>query len=70
MQKGNTQPVRKINFFCSFDKNRESYTNLMNYLYINKENNKISCVLQTDLSAAYDTIDHQVLLNKIAILWG
>ena len=38
---------------------------ILNYLYINKENNKISCVLQTDLSAAYDTIDHQVLIKKL-----
>ena len=26
---------------------------------------KISCILQTDLSAAYDTIDHKILLDKL-----
>ena len=38
---------------------------ILNYLYINKENDNISCVLQTDLSAAYDTIDHEILNRKL-----
>ena len=33
---------------------------ILNYLYINKENDKISCILQTDFSAAYNTIDHEI----------
>ena len=38
---------------------------ILNYLYINKETDKISCILQTDLSAAYDTIDHEILNKKL-----
>ena len=38
---------------------------ILDNLNINKEKGNISCVLQTDLSSAYDTIDHQILLKKM-----
>ena len=40
-------------------------TIVLDELYRQKENDKISCILQTDLSAAYDTIDHKILLDKL-----
>ena len=39
-------------------------TQIYNQLHKNKENNKISVVLTTDLSAAFDTIDTDILLKK------
>ena len=38
---------------------------VLNELHRQKENDKISCILQTGLSAAYDTIDHKILLDKL-----
>ena len=40
-------------------------TIVLDELYRQKENDNISCILQTDLSAAYDTIDHKILLDKL-----
>ena len=40
-------------------------TNIYNLLYKNRENNLTSRVLGTDLSAAYDTVNSGVLLNKL-----
>ena len=40
-------------------------TQINNVLLKNLENNKISAVLATDLSAAYDTIDNEILLKKL-----
>ena len=40
-------------------------TVLNNKLIQNYENNKISALLSTDLSAAYDTIDNSILLSKL-----
>ena len=36
-----------------------------NKLLTNYSNNKISTIIQTDLSAAFDTVDHTILLNKL-----
>ena len=36
-----------------------------NILKKNKANNKITAILATDLSSAYDTVDHQILLEKL-----
>ena len=36
-----------------------------NTLFYNKEKNKISATLTTDLSAAYDTVDNKILLDKL-----
>ena len=38
---------------------------ILDNLYKHKENDKITCVLQTDLSSAYDTIDHSNMLKKL-----
>ena len=38
---------------------------ILDNLYKQKENDKITCILQTDLSSAYDTIDHSILLKKL-----
>ena len=43
-------------------------TQIYNKLYNNKEENLISLLLCTDLSAAYDTVEHDILL-KIRPLW-
>ena len=40
-------------------------TVLNNKLIQNYENNKITALLSTDLSAAYDTIDNNILLSKL-----
>ena len=40
-------------------------TQINNQLLINYENNKISALFTTDLSAAYDTIDIAILLKKL-----
>lgn len=40
-------------------------TQINNKLLYNLENNKISATLTTDLSAAYDTVDNVILLNKL-----
>ena len=40
-------------------------TVINNKLIQNYENNKISALLSTDLSAAYDTIDNKILLTKL-----
>ena len=44
-------------------------TQIYNKLYNNKEKNLISLLLCTDLSLAYDTVDHDILLKKIRPLW-
>ena len=38
---------------------------ILDNIYRNKENNQLTCVLQTDLSSAYDTIDHKILIEKL-----
>ena len=38
---------------------------ITNKLLTNYSNNKISTVIQTDLSSAFDTVDHKILLNKL-----
>ena len=39
---------------------------LMQYkLTNNYHNNKISAIIQTDLSAAFDTVDHEILIQKM-----
>ena len=40
-------------------------TQINNILLYNYENNKISAVLATDLSVAFETIDHCILLKKL-----
>ena len=40
-------------------------TMIMNNLHIQKDMRKVSCILQTDLSSAYDTIDHLILIDKL-----
>ena len=40
-------------------------TQLYNKIIQNKENNKSSLILCTDLSSAYDTVDHKLLLKKL-----
>ena len=40
-------------------------TMVMNNLHIQKDMRKVSCILQTDLSSAYDTIDHLILIDKL-----
>ena len=37
---------------------------IQNFLYNNKEQDNITLTLLTDLSAAYDTIDHEILIKK------
>ena len=38
---------------------------ILNFLQIQKEKNMITTTLLTDLSAAYDTIDHHILFKKL-----
>merc|ERR1712240_219430 len=38
---------------------------ILNTTHINYEKNKINCILITDMSKAYDTIDHFTLLTKL-----
>ena len=40
-------------------------TQINNKLLYNYDNNKISATLTTDLSAAYDTVDNVILINKL-----
>ena len=40
-------------------------TNIYNILHKNREQNFTSVILVTDLSAAYDTVDTNILLNKM-----
>ena len=40
-------------------------TMVMNNLHIQKDMRKVSCILQTDLSSAYDTFDHLILIDKL-----
>ena len=37
----------------------------MNQLYENRDKKINSCILQTDLSSAFDTIDHPILVQKL-----
>ena len=38
---------------------------ILNVIYIQQENGKVTAVLQTDLSAAYDMVDTQILIRKL-----
>ena len=38
---------------------------ILHELHINKDMENTSCILQTDLSAAFDTINHRILENKL-----
>ena len=37
----------------------------MNYLKLNYSLNNITATIQTDMSSAFDTVDHQILLSKL-----
>ena len=37
----------------------------MNRLYENRDKKLNSCMLQTDLSSAFDTIDHTILIERL-----
>ena len=38
---------------------------VINQLYVNRDKKINSCILQTDLSSAFDTIDHPILIQKL-----
>ena len=58
-------------FHCNLNGGRKKHstisaiTNIYNILYKNKEQNYFSAILATDLSAAFDTVDNEILLNKM-----
>ena len=41
-------------------------TKIHNQIYKNKEKNKITAIITTDLTAAFDTVDHDTLLQKLS----
>ena len=40
-------------------------TSILNTIHVKYEQDNVVCVLITDLSKAYDTCDHEILLSKL-----
>ena len=40
-------------------------TNILHTLHTHRDIGKITCILQTDLSSCFDTIDHRILIEKL-----